>query len=688
MIAVFRTRFLHHCKSYHLLCLAFFNFFISSAAIGNTQVNASIRQIDSLNAAAKKAYDISYGTARLLADEAKANAIESDYSRGRIESTCILSLIDVNTNKTRAAIDSLYALFPSIKNDRSARELVYLTLGQCWYFQDQYDSSKSYLQRVIMLQTPGNESIAYAYSCMMLARIYSKMGVGNGAIEYYNKARSFLSRQYDKEIAAWLDDALGEIYHTQRLYDNAIQCFSRSRSNFYALGNRNGIISSVLHLGNVYYMQMKDDSAIHCYTQALQTALTLGDSTSIAINYSNLSRIFLEHGDTKKSIEYANRALSAITPGSYPLIEAGTYQQLGDIYGELNQFGRAVEYVQKALQTARKAGNQVIVQDSYKSLSELYQAMKRPEVAYQYLLAAYHIKDSSQSARFSKQLAEMEIRYETEKKVAEIKILKQQKLIDNLTLRQQQKRLAKQELFLVLFAMMAIAIVVALYFYVQRRRLAEQMRQNEVIRQTTDAERLRIAKDIHDELGSGLSKIKLLADIALYDSNEKKSDFKQTVQTVSHTSSALIENMRDLVWAMNPDNSNLENLIARMREYSDEYFEDLPIEFTMDIPEDVPAIPISKELNRNVFMILKEALQNIVKHSSATVATLRIELRPKFKMEISDNGEGYNVNTKHEGNGLTNMKTRSKTIGGQLYIETAQQKGVKLIFELDNALPL
>jgi signal transduction histidine kinase len=370
------------------------------------------------------------------------------------------------------------------------------------------------------------------------------------------------------------------------------------------------------------------------------------------------------------------------------VIEAGTYQQPGDIYGELNQFGRAVQYVQKALETARQAGNKGIVQDSYKSLSELYQAMKRPETAFEYLLAAYRIKDSTQSINFSRQLAEMEVKYQTEKKESEIKILKQQKQIDDLSLRQQQERLKRQELLLFSFAVLAIAIIVALYFYIQRRRLAEKVRRDEAIRQTTEAERLRIAKDIHDELGSGLSKIKLLADIALLESNENRGKLKQTVDTISNTSSGLIENMRDLVWAMNPENSNLQNLIARIREYSDEYFEDLPIDLTMDIPEDVPAIPISKELNRNVFMILKEALQNIVKHSSATAITIKIELKPRFRMEIEDNGKGFDTGTKHEGNGLTNMKTRSEAIGGHLYVKTESRKGVKLAFEVNKALPL
>jgi len=688
MIAGFRTRFLHYCKPYRFLSLAFLVFLTSTQVDGRTKATAAINQIDSLNAAAEKAYNVNYGHARLLANAGRAKAVEHSYREGWIRSACVISLIDVNSNNTNAAIDSLYALLPSVHDDGTMQQLVYLTLGQCWYFQGEYDSSKKYLQKVSLTPPNKNGPETYAYSCLMLARVYSKMGIENSAADYYNKARNVMRGKYDQAILAWSDDALGEIYQKQRLYEKATQCFNKSFGNFQALGNRNGIISTLLHLGNAYYMQMKDDSAIHCYTESLQTAIALGDSTSIAINYSNLSRIFLDHGQTAKAIEYANKALSTIRAGNYPVIEAGTYQQLGDIYGELNQFDRAVSYVQKALQTARKAGNKGIVQDCYKSLSELYQAMKQPETAFNYLLAAYRMKDSTQSAAFSKQLAEMEIRYGTEKKEAEIKILKQQKQIDNLTLRQQHKRLERQKLFLILFTIMAIAVVVALYFYVQRRRLAEQLRRNEVIRETTDAERLRIAKDIHDELGSGLSKIKLLADIALLESDEKKSNFEQTVHTISHTSSALIENMRDLVWAMNPDNSNLQNLIARIREYSDEYFEDLPIELTMNIPEDVPAIPISKEISRNIFMILKEALQNIVKHSSATAATIRIELRPKFRIEIADNGKGYNADIRHEGNGLPNMKTRSEAIGGHLYTETEGQKGVKLIFELDKALPL
>src|SRR5690606_13652106 len=129
---------------------------------------------------------------------------------------------------------------------------------------------------------------------------------------------------------------------------------------------------------------------------------------------------------------------------------------------------------------------------------------------------------------------------------------------------------------------------------------------------------------------------------------------------------------------MNPANTTLDNLLARMREYSADYLEELPIELYMDLPAQIPDKKIAKETGRNIQMILKEALQNIVKHANATKVWIAITLEPQFNMVIEDNGGGYDGQQQTQGNGLRNMQTRSEAIGGVLKRNSSPGKGTRI----------
>ncbi|HRC92191.1 MAG TPA: tetratricopeptide repeat protein, partial [Bacteroidia bacterium] len=390
--------------------------------------------------------------------------------------------------------------------------------------------------------------------------------------------------------------------------------------------------------------------------------------------------IYLEHNQTKQALETALHALEVIQPGNYPEIEAGTYQQLGDIYIELGQNRKAIEWIQKALTLAKDNHNKIIERDCYKSLSELYASIKQYEPAMENLLQAYRIKDSIQPITFYNRLAEMEARYSLEKKESTIKLLNQQSFINQLRLKEQKENIKKQNALVIILLILITTIVIAIYFYLRWRKQAELINQQNTIRQTEENERIRIVKDIHDELGSGLTKIKFLSEI-LEMKTKDQVQLKETLQTITGTSHQLIDNMRDMIWNMNPMNSTLDNLIARVREFSTEYLEDFPIEVSYAFPENIPSEKINIEISRNILMIVKESLQNIVKHSNASKVSIRIEIQPVFKLIITENGIGFSMNEKTTGNGLRNMSERSKTIGASLNISSKPGEGSILSLE-------
>lgn len=635
---------------------------------------------DSLLLQAQNAYKKNYRIAKEIALQAKTNSIQHDNKAGVVKATCLLGLIAVNTNE-EVQFQNLYTLLKETdKKDSSNQSLINITLSKCWYELGDYDSSRKYIERAEQFYNKQNKTTSYAEVCLQTAKVYNKLGANDKALAKYYDAITVLKYHNDEQLNAWGGNILGQLYYNQKLYQKAIDNFNSSYKTFLKIRDANGVVSSLLLMGNVYYKQIKDDSATICYNASLQAASNLGDSIAMAINYSNLSRLYLEHQKPAKAIELAQKALATISSSRYVTIEAGTLQQLGDIYGELGQFPNAISYVKKALLLARQADNKIIVLDCYKSLSELYMANQQPAAAFDNLLAAYRIKDSVQPVAFNRQLAQMQIQYETKQKEDEITLLKQGELISKLKLKEQQAQINKQRITVVLLIILLIAVAIAAYYYLKGRRAAEQLKQNEMMRKAAEEERQRIAKDIHDELGSGLSKIRFLSELT-HKHEQGNPQLNTTLHSISDTSKHIIENMKDLVWAMNPDNSTMDSLLARIREYSSEYLEEMPIELVIDIPEDVPHIPITKEFNRNVFMILKEALQNMVKHAEATRVIIHISIATGFRMEISDNGKGVNILLIKEGNGLKNMEARSRAIGVVFSRVSTPSKGTKIILE-------
>jgi signal transduction histidine kinase/ligand-binding sensor domain-containing protein len=228
-------------------------------------------------------------------------------------------------------------------------------------------------------------------------------------------------------------------------------------------------------------------------------------------------------------------------------------------------------------------------------------------------------------------------------------------------------------------SMFIIAVTVAIFVsrLYTKQKLKEKNLQIEKQRALYE-ERLRISKDVHDDLGSGLSKINLMAATAMQRSQNEK--INNTVEQISQVSKDLIGNMRDLVWVLNPENTTLDNLAARIREYCFEYLEGLPIQLIVNFPDHIPATPISREAQKNIFLTVKEAVHNIVKHAKADQINIALCINNDIlTLTINDTGTGFDISKlRNSGNGLKNMKLRIEQIGGNLQLNTNRGQGTTI----------
>jgi signal transduction histidine kinase len=193
-----------------------------------------------------------------------------------------------------------------------------------------------------------------------------------------------------------------------------------------------------------------------------------------------------------------------------------------------------------------------------------------------------------------------------------------------------------------------------------------------------EKERTRIASDMHDDLGAGLTRIKFIAE----NISEKTKDaaLQPDIKKLKTSSIELVENMAEIIWAMNEKNNSLEDLVFYLRSYAVDYCNEngLACEFTL--PENIPAKIIGGEVRRNVFLILKESLHNIVKHAGAKKVTINFKADEMLSLVIADDGRGYEKKTEQNGNGLLNMEQRSKALKGKFSI--SNNSGTVIHFEM------
>jgi len=217
----------------------------------------------------------------------------------------------------------------------------------------------------------------------------------------------------------------------------------------------------------------------------------------------------------------------------------------------------------------------------------------------------------------------------------------------------------------------------------ERERLKMENERKELEKQVAvmhahQEERERISADIHDELGSGMTTIRLMSEIA---KNKMKENVPVEIEKISNSANEVLNKMNAIVWSMNASNDTLDSLIYYIRAYTIEYFDGTSIECKVTMPETIPFQEISGDKRRNIFLCVKETLNNVLKHSMASSLDINIETNSKLVINISDNGVGIDQEKiRRFGNGLKNIDRRMKGIGGSYQI--ANNNGTETKLEL------
>jgi len=221
------------------------------------------------------------------------------------------------------------------------------------------------------------------------------------------------------------------------------------------------------------------------------------------------------------------------------------------------------------------------------------------------------------------------------------------------------------------FLTLATLVVAAAAFWLYRARVANLLAVERV--------RTRIATDLHDDLGSNLSQIAILSEVLHRGVTKEDHVTAKLLSLITVTANESVESMSDIVWAINPKGDSFQNLIRRMRRFASDGFTARNIDFEFRAPEIDRRVEMGADLRREVFLLFKEAVNNVMRHSNCTRAEIEAHLDgDELILRVSDNGQGFDTTQDTDGHGLVSIRRRARNLAGTLELTSVPGSGTTI----------
>jgi len=629
---------------------------------------------------------------------------DSAEMRAYIELTYQFLRLDMDKGKQFAWQAASLALK---RNDSYNESNIYTYLVTLHRSTGNLDSARYYLNKLEETARKYPSNIKLQSNFIQSAGLhYKNIGQYSKALPYLLEHLQIQPEENENRAGAMLN--IGNTYILLGDYKNAVQYHLQSLRLFEKLGSKRGQSFCMQSLGNSYADLKQYTQAREYYKRSASLKEELHDTRGLINAWSGLGDVCRDLGDFKTAEHYYLSAINASRTIKLPADEARVLHQLGLMYKKMNALAEARDTMTKSLKLARAAGdstlsasiNSAIIgidllvkqqnqkeksteeilkknlntfissgdrggeADGYAKLSEYYALNNQFDKAFFNLKKYESLIDSVEGGTVLLQLKELEEQYKNDKREKEIELLKKDQELQKLELSRQHANTS-----IIIVALVSVILISIIL--INRYRVLNRTRRQ------VEMERMRntIARDLHDDIGSTLSSINIISQMALNDANGSASHF----QRIAQHSSSMMESMSDIVWSINPNNDSLEQVITKMKEFASEILDPLDIAYTFSGEENLSALKLDVSTRKNLFLIFKEAINNSAKYSSARAIAIDFKKENgNLSLHMQDNGKGFDAQAVSLGNGLRNMRERAINLRGKLDLTSSAEAGTAI----------
>lgn len=564
-----------------------------------------------------------------------------------------------------------------------------MRMGSIKNIRGQNDTALILIKQALQLRKELENYSGASATCITLSYIYKETGQIDSAFYIMYEARRLNAIVGDAALDAEIQIKLGHLFLDYKNIDEALTYFQEAEKIALRLNNE-GILLQVYSAFANYYL-LKEDylSALDYNKKTNSILLGLNDRRKLYSNYCNLALCYDKLKETQLAVLFYKKALEESIHLGMKGEESLIYFNLGSLYSNRGQVDTSIYYLNKSLELAILNNDLHRQNKSYEYLSDEYTLIKDYEKAYQYRLKHEKLKDSILNKEKITSISEMQTKYETEKKEQQIELLNEQ----NKTQKAQRNFLIAAS-----SALLLLLIVIGI-FYVQRNRIAkknEQIAQQKIeslldeqeiktynaMLEGQEEERMRIATDLHDRLGSMLSTVKLLFS-ALDEKIDKAQRENQQQYEKANTllDEACVEVRRishNLGTGM-VANFGLNRALEELCEGID-HSGKLKCQYLV---YGLESVKLKLKVEVGIYRMVQEAFNNAIKHAEAKKLSLQLNvLEDHLNLTIEDDGKGFDPNKIVKGMGLENLDKRAKNLGGKLHIDSRKGKGTIVIIDL------
>jgi signal transduction histidine kinase len=531
----------------------------------------------------------------------------------------------------------------------------------------------------------------------LLKDIYYQISIFNldfsefpSALEFALKSLEY-NRQTNNQVKLLRDlSHLGYIHDRMYEFETSIDYNRKALKIAQQINNKEGEAICYGRIGIAYdelaerdnFNQRLFDSALHYNLNAAKIAETYHMPGFARTTYSNIGNTYSKLKNFEKAEEYTLKSLSV--PGFEPK-KGVTLVNLGKIYLETGRYEAARKVLDSAMNNTIKYGTRKYQLEAFYRFHELDLKLGNYKSALQNYVSYKKIEDALLNETKTRQIAEMSERFKTAEKEREILIQRAELAEKNLIIQNRNIQLYT------LLAIALMAILVGYLFYSQQKLKNRQLQKENELKDALikietqnrlQEQRLRISRDLHDNIGAQLTFIISSLDNLKY-GFDLSDNLQQKLSQISQFTTSTIYELRDTIWAMNKSEISVEDLQSRLSNFVDKARSSCQVEFEF-ITDTDSDISFSSVEGMNIYRIVQEAVNNAIKYAEANSIVVHFTaVGKKVAVKVQDNGKGFDIEKVNTGNGLLNMKKRASEINGHLEINSNLETGtqIKLMFQ-------
>ncbi len=577
----------------------------------------------------------------------------------------------------------------ALRNYEKEAKLLNL-LGVIHSFQGNYDSASSYYFREMEIGKAHDDNMIMAKSLANLGLNHYYKSEYDSALYYDLKALAIQEKIPDSVGIASNLTNIGNLYYRMESRDKAIEYMEAGLKMYEQLDNQTGIGNVLNSLATVYEDLGQKKKAIEFYERSLKIKEELNDQFGIANTLNNLAGSYSSDGDHVKALDGYKKVLEIKTELDDKAGIAMTLFNISIELSDLGKTGEAIQYGDKAFKLSEEIGDRLVARNVSEKMAKLYASQNNFLKAYEYHTLFKDISDSILNETKTQQIADMETRYQSEKKEKENALL-------TASVESKEKQLLTEKTkFSILIIVLVFIIITSVLIYNRNKLKQKKVLNEEKLRQeklrvqsmimAQEEERKHLAGELHDGLGQVLSAARLnVESLSLKENGHSEPLLASTINLIDHSFTEL----RNISHRMMPVQLIRFGLPSALNEVAASINKSGKIHVRFDADENIPRFGSTVEIN--VFRIVQEWLNNVIKYSGATEVSVQLIFHDEeLTIMIEDNGGGFEVKKLNEGkgNGWYNINSRLSLINGQIEIDSKLNKGtlVSIFISVGNTI--